>query len=68
MERDQEGAMNKVLMDNNVSRYRTFVVLSFWLPLQASLSHHLRWPRPRFSGLRQGHLERHSGHLERNSR
>ena len=29
MERDQEGAMNKVLMDNNVSRYRTFVVLLF---------------------------------------
>src|SRR5437879_4010634 len=28
-ERDQEGAMNKGLMDNNVSRYRTFVVLLF---------------------------------------
>src|SRR5437016_8863284 len=29
MGRDQEGAMNKPLMDNTVSRYRTFVVLLF---------------------------------------
>src|SRR3989442_2467574 len=29
MERDQEGAMNKPLTDNNVSRYLTFVVLLF---------------------------------------
>src|SRR5437870_13666183 len=29
MERDQEGAMNKPLMDNTVSPYRTFVVLLF---------------------------------------